>query len=175
MGAACGHRGAGVNAARSCPIATSCSSRSRMQVAPSAPSGRRRSPSSPANSSRGATSSSSARRAAWLFARRAKRRSTRSRARKRRAMRAPSTGAISPREMAVQTRANTFRTSSTVRNDARPTPRRSAGSMARRGGGRSDAPPQRRAVSSRLSAARSHRIPTKAARRRLNGLSRLFP
>ena len=53
--------------ARCCPIATSCSS--MMPVAPSAPSGRRRSPISHSNSSSGAISSSSAARAAWFFPR----------------------------------------------------------------------------------------------------------
>ena len=47
MGAACGCGGAGVNAARPCPIATSCSSMT--PVAPSARSGRIRSPTSRAN------------------------------------------------------------------------------------------------------------------------------
>ena len=58
-------------------------------------------------------------------------------ARPRRAMCAASAGAISPRETAARTADSTCRKSSTVRNDDRSIPRRSAGSMAASGGGKS--------------------------------------
>jgi quercetin dioxygenase-like cupin family protein len=68
---------------------------------------------------------------------RARHRAACSWARTRRAMRAPSAGAISPRAMATRTVVSTCRQSSTVCTDARSIPRRAAGSMEASGGGKS--------------------------------------
>jgi hypothetical protein len=64
----------------------------------------------------------------------ATREAARNRKRARRAMRAPSTGAIAPRATASRTVASTSRKSSIVRNEDSSIPRRSAGSAAAGGG-----------------------------------------
>ena len=68
---------------------------------------------------------------------RAKRRSARSRERTLRAMSAASAGAISPRDTAANAVHSACRTCSALRIDDRSIPRRSAGSLGGRGGGRS--------------------------------------
>jgi hypothetical protein len=68
---------------------------------------------------------------------RARRRLARSRASTRLAICPPSAGVISLRATAARTLASTSRNSPTVRNDDRSIPRRSAGSIGARGGGKS--------------------------------------
>ena len=68
---------------------------------------------------------------------RGRRRLARSRASTRSAICAPSAGVISPRAITVRTLVSTCKKSSSVRNDDRSIPRRSAGSIEARGGGKS--------------------------------------